>query len=122
MLNDRDGPQSPMHPPGDQPALVRLSRGGDGNRRSCTTDTGFADLFLLCMAAAGTVLGSLVGSGALLDAIRWSTGANIRLDDRSPCLSGISEVLVAARSLWSSCLQKTSFALRDRETDPERRG
>jgi MFS family permease len=60
MLNERDGPNLNA-PSGDQPALVRLSE--------VVTETEdpvqaakFADLFLLCMAAAGTVLGSLVGS------------------------------------------------------------
>jgi hypothetical protein len=61
MLNERDGPNLNA-PSGDQPALVRLSE--------VVTETEdpvqaakFADLFLLCMAAVGTVLGSLVGCG-----------------------------------------------------------
>jgi hypothetical protein len=60
MLNERNGP-SLNAPTGDQPALVRLSE--------VVTETEdpvqaakFADLFLLCMAAVGTVFGSLVGS------------------------------------------------------------
>jgi MFS family permease len=60
MLNEPDGPDLNA-PTGVQPALVRLSE--------VVTETEdpiqaakFADLFLLCMASAGTVLGSLVGS------------------------------------------------------------
>ena len=91
MLNERDGPDLNA-PTGDQPALVRLSE--------VVTETEdpvqaakFADLFLLCMAAVGTVLGSLRRLWPLLSTIRWSTRANIRLDDRSPCLSGIRRYL-----------------------------
>ena len=60
MLNERDS-SNLNAPTGDEPALVRLSE--------LVTETEdpvqaakFADLFLLCVAAAGTVLGSLVGS------------------------------------------------------------
>ena len=64
MLSERDGPILNA-PTGDQPALVRLSE--------VVTETEdpvqaakFADLFLLCMAAVGTVFGSLVSSGLYL--------------------------------------------------------
>jgi hypothetical protein len=64
MLNERDRPNLNA-PTRDQPALVRLSEVVTETEDSVQAAK-FADLFLLCMAAVGTVLGSLVGSGLYL--------------------------------------------------------
>ena len=84
MLNERDGSNFNA-PAGDQPALVRLSE--------VVTETEdpvqaakFADLFLLCMAAACTVLGSLVGSFLYLALFRGQ---------RAPTLGWMIALLVS---------------------------
>src|SRR5271169_6661245 len=51
--------------PGDEPGLVRFSETITETEDPAQASK-FADLFLLCMASAGTVLGSLIGCGVYM--------------------------------------------------------
>ena len=105
MHNERNGPNLNAST-GDQPALVRLSE--------VVTETEdpvqaakFADLFLLCMAAVGTVFGSLIGSGLYLalfggqhaQTLGWTIALLASVAFGGTCGCAIVMVILHAREL-----------------------
>ena len=51
--------------PNDEPDLVKFSEAVTGTDNP-TQAARYADLFLLCMASAGTIIGSLIGCGVYM--------------------------------------------------------